>query len=260
MAIVSMTDATLNGIASSAEYNKLIDNIQDLDARLGAVTAASTAHARLAALETLTGGATNGNAALGAKVQSGTIGNTALGALVNSGTVGNSALDARVTVLEGSSAVDNAGRIIARGARTTSSASSNSSTLVAVLRVSSISLISGRLYRIRWATTLNDTNTAYNQAPQADAQIQLHFTTNATNATTASSVLPGSVAFAPELRNPIANDTFYVPGANQTVSLLLAFARNNGSTGVSLFADSDRQTVISVVDCGVDPGNTGTSL
>jgi hypothetical protein len=51
MAIVSMADAVFDGIASSAEYNKLIDNIQDLDARLGPVVSGSNANTRLAALE-----------------------------------------------------------------------------------------------------------------------------------------------------------------------------------------------------------------
>lgn len=37
MAIVPMADAVPGAVASSAEYNKLIDNIQDLDARIGSI-------------------------------------------------------------------------------------------------------------------------------------------------------------------------------------------------------------------------------
>lgn len=70
MAIVSMADAVAGAIASSTEYNKLIDNIQDLDARLGAVVSASTAHARLTSLETITAHGTSGNAALNTRVGS----------------------------------------------------------------------------------------------------------------------------------------------------------------------------------------------
>jgi hypothetical protein len=70
MAIVPMTDAVSGGIALSAEYNKLIDNIQDLDARLGAVVSGNPAHTRLTSLETLTGGGTSGNAALDTRVGS----------------------------------------------------------------------------------------------------------------------------------------------------------------------------------------------
>lgn len=70
MAIVPMTDAASGGIALSAEYNKLIDNIQDLDARLGAVVSGNPAHTRLTSLETLTGGGTSGNAALDTRVGS----------------------------------------------------------------------------------------------------------------------------------------------------------------------------------------------
>jgi hypothetical protein len=54
MAIVSMADAVSGGIASSAEYNKLIDNIEDLDGRLGSVVASPNANSRLSTLETRT--------------------------------------------------------------------------------------------------------------------------------------------------------------------------------------------------------------
>jgi hypothetical protein len=54
MAIVTMTDAVADTVASSAEYNKVTANIRDLDARLGAVVSTSTAHARLTALEAIT--------------------------------------------------------------------------------------------------------------------------------------------------------------------------------------------------------------
>lgn len=43
MAIVAMADAVPGAIASSSEYNKLIDNIQDLDSRLTNVSRGITA-------------------------------------------------------------------------------------------------------------------------------------------------------------------------------------------------------------------------
>lgn len=54
MAIVAMADAVFGEPASSAEYNKLIDNIIDLDARLGAVVSGSPVNTRLNTLETRT--------------------------------------------------------------------------------------------------------------------------------------------------------------------------------------------------------------
>jgi hypothetical protein len=54
MAQVPMTDAVLGGVASSADNNAIIDNVLDLDARLGPVVSSSTAHARLLALEART--------------------------------------------------------------------------------------------------------------------------------------------------------------------------------------------------------------
>lgn len=85
MAIVSMTDAISGGVASSAEYNKLIDNILDLDARLGAVVSTSTAHARLNALESLT---TNTSGVVG-------IGNQRLSDRLGAGITTSATADAR---------------------------------------------------------------------------------------------------------------------------------------------------------------------
>jgi hypothetical protein len=64
MAIVTMADAVAGQVALAAEYNKLIDNIQDLDARLGAVVSANTAHSRLTTLESTTTN-TSGNVGIG---------------------------------------------------------------------------------------------------------------------------------------------------------------------------------------------------
>lgn len=123
MAIVAMADAVPGAIASSVEYNKLIDNIQDLDARLGAVVASPSANTRLTSLETLTTDtATNGgqgNARLadrfgtgvgtGANVTTGSASSqltdlrsraTALETVTQHATSGNSALSTRVTTAQ----------------------------------------------------------------------------------------------------------------------------------------------------------------
>jgi hypothetical protein len=49
-----MNDAVAGEVALSAEYNKLIDNILDLDARLGPVVASPNANSRLGTLEART--------------------------------------------------------------------------------------------------------------------------------------------------------------------------------------------------------------
>lgn len=70
MAIVAMADAVSGGVALSAEYNKLIDNIEDIDARVGGVVAANSAHVRLNSLESITANVSTGNSALGTRVTS----------------------------------------------------------------------------------------------------------------------------------------------------------------------------------------------
>ena len=54
MALVTMTDAVDGGVASSSANNAIIDNVQDLDARLGPVLSSNTASARLGTLEART--------------------------------------------------------------------------------------------------------------------------------------------------------------------------------------------------------------
>lgn len=123
MAIVSMADAVSDAVASSAEYNKLIDNIQDLDARMGAVVSGSSAHTRLSSLEALTTDTTTGQGIgnqrlsdrLGTGVGTGTNVTTgsassqltdlrsrasALESVTTNVSTGNSALGTRVSALE----------------------------------------------------------------------------------------------------------------------------------------------------------------
>ncbi|WP_367137883.1 hypothetical protein [Saccharothrix sp. HUAS TT1] len=122
MAIVPMQDAVPGDVASAAEYNKLIDNIQDLNSRTTTVetrtTHASTGNTalgtRVTTLETRTTDVSTGNAALGTRTTTletrttdVSTGNTALGTRVTTletrttdGTTGNTALGTRTTTLE----------------------------------------------------------------------------------------------------------------------------------------------------------------
>lgn len=69
MAIVAMADAVPGAIASSSEYNKLIDNIEDLDARLtfqriGAVEVTSNSSTWNSATEVITNLSLSGGSAV----------------------------------------------------------------------------------------------------------------------------------------------------------------------------------------------------
>lgn len=122
MPIVPMADAVAGEVALSAEYNKLIDNIEDLDERTTVVedavgdgsTGNTALDARLVTVENRTTNVSTGNTALGTRVTSlesttsnGTTGNTALGTRVTTlesrttnGTYGNTALDTRLGTVE----------------------------------------------------------------------------------------------------------------------------------------------------------------
>lgn len=111
MAIVAMADAVSGGVALSAEYNKLIDNILDLDVRLGPVVSGNPASTRLTnlesratALETLTTDtATNGghgNVRLSTRLGTGV--GTTTNVVTGTATAQLTDIRSRLTVVEGS--------------------------------------------------------------------------------------------------------------------------------------------------------------
>ena len=111
MAIVSMADAVAGQVAIAGEYNKLIGNIQDLDARLGPVVAGSPASTRLTnlesratSLETLTTNTTtnggHGNVQLSTRLGTGV--GTSSNVTTGHATAQLTDIRSRLTVVEGS--------------------------------------------------------------------------------------------------------------------------------------------------------------
>lgn len=259
MALVPMTDAVLGGTASSADNNAIIDNVLDLDARLGAVTSGSTAHARLNALEarttdTATAPGGIGNQRLADRLDTG----VGTGSNVTTGSasaqLGN--LRSRVTTLEGSATVDTAGRIVARGNRATSSSTSSGGppgAEVAVLRVAA-ALVSGRVYAITFPLHVLD-STGSNDGT---AGIQVRWTTSG-NATVASTLVPGAQYFAKEGMESMGFAVF-IAASTATHSFLLTVFKSAGTGSLSLYADASRLIELVITDAGVDPGDTGVDL
>ena len=161
-------------------------------------------------------------------------------------------------VIGGISFSDRARGIIGRYRRSTVSSTSASTTLVSVIRIDDVPILSGRLYRI-WYRCHFDSTVADDQG-----RAELRYTTDASTPTTSSTLLPGSYAEAVvrttgtrETRTAVCS---YTPGANQTLSLILAVSRQAGSGNITLHADaSGFDTEVWIEDCGVDPGSSGTS-
>lgn len=149
--------------------------------------------------------------------------------------------------------------IVRRYRRTTVSSASTSATLVGVLMTEDLSIVSGRLYRIGYQIHFDST------VADDQCRAELRHTTDGATPTTASAVLVGSGSEAVirttgtrETRNA---ETYYAPGVDQTLSLLLAVSRQAGSGNVTAFADASQfVTEIWVEDMGTDPGSSGSDI
>lgn len=146
---------------------------------------------------------------------------------------------------------------VAWGRRTTDSAASTSTTPTGVLRIDNIPVKAGRDYIILTgplspASTVDGDN----------ARIEILFSTTGT-ATTASAVLPDARAFE-RVGNPFGSTSSlrarYTPGADQTLSILLCVARNNGTGSLILTADGNRNTYMEVIDAGPSLSNSGVAV
>lgn len=143
--------------------------------------------------------------------------------------------------------------IVKQGFVTTSSGVSTSSTAVAVMRLDSISLLSGRSYLIS-CPTLHPTSTVTTD----NMRVEVRGSTSGT-ATTASAVIPGLQAFQ-LFGSSVTLQAVYQPASNETLSLLLCIARDTGSGNVTMFADATRLAQIIVYDQGLAVTNTGVDL
>lgn len=148
--------------------------------------------------------------------------------------------------------------LIARGRRSTNSATSTSAAATAVLRLDNIQAYAGNALRV-CTGSLHTTSTVGGD----NIRVEIRYNTSGV-ASTASAVLPGARAYelygTSSFGNTSMLETIYVPAVNETVSLLLCVAREAGSGNVTLFADGTRMTEMFVYDTGVDPGNTGVIM
>jgi hypothetical protein len=148
--------------------------------------------------------------------------------------------------------------IVAWAQRTTATSTTTAAD-AGVLRLDSVALVAGRQYRI-WTSPLHLDSSVVNDEVRA----RIRYSTSGT-ATTASSVLPGATVHTRQTDANVSEDksisVVYVPGANQTLSLLLCVGRIAGTGNASL-ANSDLELTLhmAVEDIGPAVAQTGTSL
>jgi Chitobiase/beta-hexosaminidase C-terminal domain len=152
------------------------------------------------------------------------------------------------------------GRLIARRRRTTASSAANSATEVSVMRLDDIPLLGGRAYLIG-SPKLDLQSTAANDIIRG----QLRYTTDGSTPTTSSTPLTFAQdrMTAANVGQSVPCLDWYFPASNQTFSLLLTVSRpGTGSGNVSIAGGTGIPGPITLVimDCGVDPGQTGADL
>lgn len=195
----------------------------------------------------------NANTAAVAKIQGD---NMAAGGIAD--IAGVATAPARLTALETAPVV---GRAVGRGSRATAAATANSLTFVGALRIDSLALTAGRLYRV-------ETNTMLAAASAASNQMLANVRYSSSGvATTASTVLPGTegrttpvTASGGNFVGSIRCGALFVPGSSGTYSFLLSYRRETGTGTVNLDAGGDRLISLAVFDLGVAPADTGVAV
>lgn len=148
------------------------------------------------------------------------------------------------------------GTVIARGRRTSNSSSTSSTTELGVLRVDSVSLTSGNLYLISTGSVLVDASVA---ADIYIARLRISTSGNATTSSTQLVATQRSVASISQPEDSVLA-AFYAPAADETLSVLLTIQRTSG-TGVFLAVGATTTPIdLYVVNCGIDPGDSGTDI
>lgn len=148
-----------------------------------------------------------------------------------------------------------AGNVIGRARRTTSSTAS--ATAQAVLRLDGLALLANHAYLIQ-SGTLNLVSTV--SGDFARALFAADFTGAA--ATTSSTTLQVAQLFTSGTTNAVSTvlSVIYVPGADQTGSILLYTNRLAGTGNIRLISGSVNPIEFWVTDCGLDPGDAGVDL
>ena len=141
------------------------------------------------------------------------------------------------------------------GIRTSNS--STTTTEVGVLRIDDIPILSGHRYKIE-TNSITLHSTVANDVVRAT----LRYTTDGSTPTTSSTQLCDAQLSAVNTTFPatsIASGS-YVPGSNQTLSVLLTVSRQTGSGNAQLLGSSTFPIEIYINDLGPDSGDVGVDI
>lgn len=145
--------------------------------------------------------------------------------------------------------------VIKRGRRTTSTGNITT-TETGVLRVDSIPVYAGRLYRISTSNMNMDTSV---DNDVARAAFRYSTSGSATTSSTLGNYMRCTIDNASQ-SNVLNLTMFYVPSADGTLSVLLTLLRQAGTGNIIMFCSSTDILDLVVEDVGLDPGDTGVVI
>lgn len=146
------------------------------------------------------------------------------------------------------------GTLIARAYRTTSSTATTTEIGVLQLRVGT--LVPGALYRIQ--TGITD---FYSTVANDVVRCRFRYTTDGTDATVASTILPGT-----DMQHRLTGGgvdeqyvmmTDYIAGVGQNLSIILTVGRSAGSGNIQILSSATAPIYYTVMCMATDPGDTG---
>jgi hypothetical protein len=146
--------------------------------------------------------------------------------------------------------------VIARGNRTSNSTATSGTTEQGVLRVDSIPVYAGRLYRIWTGPIIIDGSVAN------DAVRMVVRASTSGSATTASTQLAIAQGVVSNIALPecFEIDIPYAPASDGTLSVLMSIVRQSGTGVFQALGASTIPINLVVSDEGLDPGDTGTDI
>lgn len=152
--------------------------------------------------------------------------------------------------------VNNGPRLIARHKRTSNATATSGSTEQRIMRIDSIALTGGKLYRICTGPIIVDGSVAN------DAVRLILRASSSGTATTSSTQLAIDQTVVPNISLPQALlvDADYAPAGDETLSVLVSYVRQSGTGVFQALGDATFPMLLRVYDCGDDPGDTGTDI
>lgn len=145
--------------------------------------------------------------------------------------------------------------VIARGRRTTSTGNVTT-TETGALRLDSVPVYAGRVYRITTSNINLDTSV---DNDSASVLLRLSTSGNATTSSTQIGEMRNTIDSAAQSNKHVLN-AYYYPSSDATISVLLSLVRKTGTGNIIILASGTEPCDLVIVDEGIAPSDTGVVI